>query len=177
MVALSSHSFRRWYLTHWRSFAALSAGSSAGGASHTSAPSCAVDRANDIPPLWQVIVGFPSLGYLHIQASLPRLLLWWPSPRDPSAGVVPYTLVFLRSAFGRWCLLLRRSSTALSWPFVCPPRSSSAGGGLRPSGSSTLLLNLEVIFQKPQITKNTNTTVTSKPSSPETFDQSFTIIV
>ena len=51
-LALSSRSFARWYLTHWRSFAALSAGSSANGTSRTSAPPGAVDRADDIPALW-----------------------------------------------------------------------------------------------------------------------------
>ena len=54
LLALSSRSFDRWYLTHWRSFTALSVG----GTSRTSAPSGAVDRADDIPALWQVIVGF-----------------------------------------------------------------------------------------------------------------------
>ena len=108
------------------SFAALSAGSSAGGTSHTSTASCAVHRADDIPALWQLIMGFPSLGYLHIQVSLPRLMLWWRSPRAPSAGGTLHTGT-IRSVFGRWCLRQWRSSTALSWPTGCPHSSSSGG--------------------------------------------------
>ena len=72
LVVLSSRSFDRWYLTRWHSFAALSTGSSTGGTSRINAPSDAVDKADDIPALWQVITGFPTnLGHLHIQASLP----------------------------------------------------------------------------------------------------------
>ena len=77
VLALSSRSFGRWYLTHWRSFAVLSVGSSIGGTSRTSASPGAVDRADDIPALWQMIVESPfNLGHLYIEASFPWLLLW-----------------------------------------------------------------------------------------------------
>ena len=144
LVALSSRSFDRWYLTHWPSFAVLSAGSSTGGASRSNAPPGAIDRADDIPSLWQMTVGFPfNLGHLHIQVSLPRLLHWWHFPRAPSAGGTSHTGA-LRSALGRWCLqqwhstallLADRLSAQLFSRVILRPRSSA------------------LLFQKPQITK------------------------
>ena len=114
LVALSSRSFDRWYIVHCHSFVALSAGSSADGTSRTSAPSGAVDRSDDVPGLWQMVVGSPfNLGRLHIQASLPWMLLWyWRCPRAPSAGDALYTGA-LRSTLRRWYIRQCRSSTAL----------------------------------------------------------------
>ena len=123
LVALSSRSFDRWYLTHWRSFAALSAGPSAGGTSRPSAPPGAFDRADDIPALWQMIVRFPfNLGHLHIQAS---------SVGCCSGGallallrpVVPYTLalsVALSVGDVSASAALRRSSSPTGFLPSCP---------------------------------------------------------
>ena len=84
----------RWYLTYQR------------------APLVAVDQSDDVPALRQVIVGFPfTLGHLHIQASLPRLLLWWHSPRAPSVGGTLHSGA-IRGVLCPWCLRQRRSSTA-----------------------------------------------------------------
>ena len=105
VLALSSRSFDRWYVTHWRSFAALSAGYSTNGTSRTSARPGAVYRADDIPTLWQMIVGFPfNLGHLHIQTSSPWLLLWyWGCLRTLLTGDILHTGA-LRSALSRRCL-------------------------------------------------------------------------
>ena len=65
---------------------------------------------------------FPfNLAQFYIQASLFRLLLWWRSPRVPSAGGTLHTTCALRSAFGWWCLRQWRSnSTPLGRPTVSP---------------------------------------------------------
>ena len=62
-VALMAHSswfFDRCLLLHWRFFVALLTGSSAGDTSYTSSPPDAVDRADDVPDLWQVVLEYPS---------------------------------------------------------------------------------------------------------------------
>ena len=153
-------SFDRWYLTHWRSFAALSVGSSAGGTSRTSAPPGAVDRADDIVGLWKMIVGFSfNLRHLHVQARLPRLLHWWRSPRAPSTGGT-----LLTGALGRWCLRQWRSSTAL----LLGDRLSLAP--LADDSSSSKLCSPSVL-EAPNY-KNAAISL-STPCSPDTFDQSF----
>lgn len=137
--------FDRWYLTHWRSFAALSAGSSVGGTSRTRAPPAgAVDRANDTPTLWQVIEGFSLLGYLHIQASLPRLLLSG-TLLAPLRLVALHTLVLsvALSASSVSCTGAHNSASP-GRPVICQPFFKWIT--LRPQ-SSTLLV------QKPQIPK------------------------
>ena len=115
--------------THWRSFAALSAGSSAGVTSRTSAPPGAVDRTKDTSALRQVIVGFSSLDHLHIQASFPRLFLWRHSPRAPSTGGTLH-IDALRSALGRWCLRQWHSSALLLADLLPPPALLLAGDHL-----------------------------------------------
>ena len=105
-VALMAHlsrSFDRWLLSHWRFFAALSAGSSAGGASRTSAPLLALSTGPMIfPVLWQVPRGS------HLLQVTPKFRL---TSRGFCSGGAVLTLVHgslhtsaILSALGRWCL-------------------------------------------------------------------------
>ena len=113
LVAFSSHSFDRWYLTHWCFFEALSASSSASGTSRTNAFFGGVNWADDISSLGQVIVGFPfGLGHLRILANLSRLSFWWRFSGAPSPGGMLYTEA-LRRALGCWCYRQWCSSSAL----------------------------------------------------------------
>ena len=62
LMAHLSRSFDRWLLSHWRFFAAISVGSSAGGTSRTSAPLLALStRSIMFSALWQVPWGSCSL--------------------------------------------------------------------------------------------------------------------
>ena len=124
----------------------------------------AVDRADDIFALWQLIVGFPSLGPPYIQA-----IAFYGCCSDgavlaPLWTVVSYTLSVAVSAgvspavaLFNSAILADRLSPQLFFKWVT----------LRPQSSTTLL------FEKSQVTKNRNTTISSTPSSSETFDQSF----
>ena len=162
-MALSSRSFDRWYLTLWHSFAAPSDDSSAGGTSCTRARPDAVDRADDVHTLWQVIVRFPfTLSHLHIQASLPRLSLWWRSHRASSAGGSLHT----------------GDSPQRSRPVVSPavalfnraPRSRP----IVPSSCSRRLFVLALCSpysRSPKLQKIPTQQFPLTPSSPQTFDQ------
>ena len=125
LVALFSRSFGRWYRTHWRSFSALSAGSSPGGTSCTSAPRGAVEWANDIPALWQVVVGFPSIWVIFTS----RLAcLGWCSGTGVALALVRPVVPYTRALFGALSAGGVSSSGALqrsSWPTSCSPSSSS----------------------------------------------------
>ena len=115
--------FGRWYLTHWRSFAALSAGSSVGGTLRTSASPWRCRPGRGYPcslagnrgiPVWvtskskQASLGCCSGG----------------APYAPSAGGTLHAGA-IPSALGRRCLRQWYSSAVLSWPTNCPSHSVS----------------------------------------------------
>ena len=123
LVVFSSRSFDGCYLTRWRSFAVLLAGSSASGTSRTKAPHDAVDRADDISSLWQMTVGFPfnlvtstsrlaSLGCCSGSALLALL-----------RPVVPHTLA-LSGALSAGGVSSSGTLQRSSLPTDCPPSSS-----------------------------------------------------
>ena len=103
----------------------------------------AVDRAADIPCSLAGTMGFPfTPGYLQIQASLSSGFCFGRTILALVRPAVPYTLVLLLSALGRWCLgqyaLLQR----------CPYRPVASQAFYRRvtlhTCCSTLLLKLEV---------------------------------
>ena len=79
--------------------------SSIGDTARTCALPGALGHVDDIPALWQMVVGSPfNLGHLHMQASFLWLLPWyWRCPHAPSTGSALHTGA-LRSALVRWCL-------------------------------------------------------------------------
>ena len=159
-MAHSSRSFDRWLLSQRRFFAALSAGSLAGGTSRTSAPLLALSTGPMMfPAPWQIPEG-------------PRSLRLVPKFRLTSLGscsggavlalvrpVVPYTLA-LSSA----CSAGGVSGSALYNTFLAdrlPPKLPTAGWLF----TLAVLLSFSNLkySRKSQITKNTqNTTISNR---------------
>ena len=147
LVVHSWRSFDQWLLSHWRFFAVLSASSSAGCylTYQRSSPG-AVDRADDIPSLWQVQRGSRQLRVTvpQIQAHHSVFLLLSRSLHACAAGGSLHT---------------GATVTALSAGYI----SGSLPTGRLPSSyrrltrrppKAALLLKVEVIPKSPKNTKH-----------------------
>ena len=102
----------RWYFTYQRS-----------------SPG-AVDRADDVPALWQVILEYPSGSPPNSRQTFLRPLPWRCSPCARAAGGFIHTGAIL-SALGRWCL--RQCALGSS-----PGRPVASSAPLLQGGSSSL---------------------------------------
>ena len=159
LVAHSSRSFDRWLPSHWRFFAALSASSSAGGTWCTSASlPGAIDRADDVPALWQVQRSSRLLRVTlpQIQVDLSGFLSWSRGPRARAAGGSLHTDAILK-ALSAGCV----SGSALYSSDLCRPVAAPKlllqGGSS--SFESSALLKLEVVEKIP---KTQNTTISNR---------------
>ena len=115
-------------------------------------------------------MGFPfNLSPLHIQASIPLLLLWRRSPRAPSVGGVLHTGA-LRSALGWWCRRQCRSSTAILLADGLSP-------ALRAGDSSSSKLCSSSFPKTPNYAKSKHNNLLTSCSSSDSFDQSSTSVM
>ena len=133
LVAHSSRSFDQWLLSHWRFFAALSAGSSAGGTRRTSAR----------PAQSTVLMMFPAFWQVGTVSQPLRATVLYPNSRLTSPGscpghevlelvqpVVPYALALsskrsqpvvslaVRSTAVLFCLQVAAQALTAGWLFV-----------------------------------------------------------